>query len=182
MSPRRKIESNSDELFQPSNPEPRRWGVPLVASVAGLLVAGAIAGATVILVSSQDHERDQVRDAAVVTAVGSFMTQYTSPDPFHANDYADKVLAMGTGQFAKLYQERMTEVVIQVARSEPTTGVVQAVGIDSWNDDGSVNVVVAAKTSTKLPDGKVVEDGNRWVVTATKEGEQWKISNLLQVI
>jgi Mce-associated membrane protein len=156
--------------------------VPLVGSLAAVLIAGAIAAATVILVNTQTHERDRVRDAAVVAAVGSFMTQYTSPDPFNANGYADKVLAMGTGQFAKLYQERMNEVVIQVARSEPTIGTVQAVGIDSWNDDGSVNVVVAAKSSTKLPDGKVVEDGNRWVVTATKEGEQWKISNLLQVI
>ena len=56
--------------------------------------------------------------------VRSFITQYTSPDPFHANDYADKVLAFGTGQFAKLYQDKMNEVVIQVARAEPTTGSV----------------------------------------------------------
>lgn len=182
MSPRRKIEADSEELFRPIYPEPRRWGVPLVASLAALVVVGAIVATTFTLVNTKTHEHDRVRDAAVLTAVGSFMTQYTSPDPFHANEYANKVLALGTGQFAKLYQERMNEVVIQVARAEPTTGTVQALGIENWNDDGSVNVVVAAKTATKLPDGKVVEDGNRWVVTAMKEGEQWKISNLLQVI
>ena len=119
---------------------------------------------------------------AVLYFVRSFMTQYTSPDPFHANDYADKVLAQGTGQFAKLYQDKMNEIVVQVARAEPTAGSVQDIGIERWNEDGSADVVVAALTRTKLPDGKTIESGNRWVVTATKEGEQWKISNLLQVI
>ena len=58
----------------------------------------------------------------------------------------------------------------------------QAAGIEHWNPDGSADVVVAATTNSKMPDGKTVASGSRWVVTATKEGEQWKISNLLQVI
>ena len=92
------------------------------------------------------------------------------------------MLAQGTGQFAKLYQDKMNEIVIQVARAEPTKGAVQDLGIEHWNPDGSADVVVAATTNTKMPDGKTVASGSRWVVTATKEGEQWKISNLLQVI
>jgi len=36
--------------------------------------------------------------------------------------------------------------------------------------------------TTKMPNGTTVESGNRWVVTATREGEQWKVSSLLQVI
>lgn len=182
MSPRRKIDPTEDGLFRLPEPEPKRWGVKLVAWLSSAVVIAAIVGATLLLIDTKTHERERIRDAAVLSAVGSFMTQYISPDPFNANDYADKVLAQGTGQFAKLYRERINEVVIQVARAEPTTGTVQALGIEGWNDDGSANVVVAAKTSTKLPDGQVFEDGNRWVVTATKEGEQWKISNLLQVI
>ena len=114
--------------------------------------------------------------------MSGFITQYTSPDPFHANDYANKVLAQGTGQFAKLYQDKMNEIVIQVARAEPTKGSVQDLGIEHWNPDGSADVVVAATTNTKMPDGKTVASGSRWVVTTIKEGEQWKISNLLQVI
>jgi Mce-associated membrane protein len=43
-------------------------------------------------------------------------------------------------------------------------------------------VVVATQTTTILPDGKRSENGNRWVATATQEGNQWKISSLLQVI
>lgn len=182
MSPRRKIDPTEVGLFRLPDPEPRRWGVKLVACLASVVVIAAIVATALILVNTKTHERDRLRDAAVLTAVGSFMTLYTSPDPFNANDYADKVIAQGTGQFARLYKERINEVVVQVARAEPTTGTVQALGIESWNEDGTVNVVVAAKTSTKLPDGQVFEDGNRWVVTAMKEGEQWKISNLLQVI
>jgi len=36
--------------------------------------------------------------------------------------------------------------------------------------------------TTKMPDGKSIESASRWAITATKEGEQWKVSNLKQVI
>lgn len=182
MSPRRRIEPDSPELFRPTEPEPRRWVLPLVASLAAVAIVASVAVSALVLIKRESHIRAEKRDVAVLYFVRSFMTQYTSPDPFHANDYADKVLAQGTGQFAKLYQDKMNEIVVQVARAEPTAGSVQDIGIERWNEDGSADVVVAALTRTKLPDGKTIESGNRWVVTATKEGEQWKISNLLQVI
>jgi Mce-associated membrane protein len=135
-----------------------------------------------VLVKRETQRRDAVRDVAALSSVRSFVTRYTSPDPFHANDYANQVLAQGTGQFAKLYQDKMNEIVIQVAQAEPSKGSVQDLGIEHWNPDGSADVVVAATTTTKMPDGKTVASGSRWVVTTIKEGEQWKISNLLQVI
>jgi len=33
-----------------------------------------------------------------------------------------------------------------------------------------------------MPDGKKIETGSRWVVTAIREGEQWKVSDLIQVL
>ena len=52
-----------------------------------------------------------------------------------------------------------------------------------WNDNGSADVLVATKITTRSPDGKsTIESGNRWVATAIKEGQQWKISQLIQVI
>ena len=40
-----------------------------------------------------------------------------------------------------------------------------------------------AKVTSTTPDGKsTIESGDRWVATAIKEGQQWKISNLVQVI
>jgi len=56
-------------------------------------------------------------------------------------------------------------------------------GVQRWNDNGSADVLVATKTSTTGPDGKsTIESGNRWVVTTIEEGQQWKISQLIQVI
>ncbi len=182
MSPRRRIEPDSVELFRLPDPQPRRWVLPLVAGLAAIAVIAALTVSTLLLITRETQRRDAVRNVAVLSSVRGFVTQYTSIDPFHANDYADRVLAQGTGQFAKLYQEKMNEVVVQVAQAEPTKGTVQDLGIERWNSDGSADVVVAATTKTTMPDGKVIESGSRWVVTATKEGEQWKISNLLQVI
>ena len=182
MSPRRKVEEGSTELFRMPDPQPRLWVLPLVAGLATVAVLAAVAVSALVLVKRETHRRDAVRDVAVLSSVRSFITLYTSPDPFHANDYANEVLAQGTGQFAKLYRDKMNEVVIQVAQAEPTKGSVQDLGIEHWNSDGSADVVVAATTNTKMPDGKTIASGSRWVVTAIKEGEQWKISNLLQVI
>ncbi len=71
----------------------------------------------------------------------------------------------------------MNEILIQVARAEPTQGTVLEAGVQRWNDDGSADVLVATKISTKRRTERPVESGNRWVVTAMKEGQQWKISN-----
>lgn len=111
------------------------------------------------------------------------MTEFTSVDPFHANDYVDRVLAHATGDFAKQYQDRENEILLQVARAEPTKGTVLDAGVERWNDDGSANVLVATEMTSKSPDGKrIFEKTNRWVATAKQEGNQWKISSLLQVI
>ena len=43
--------------------------------------------------------------------------------------------------------------------------------------------MVATDVSSKSPDGKQkIQNTNRWVVTAQREGNQWKISSLQQVI
>ena len=89
---------------------------------------------------------------------------------------------MGTGNFAKLYSDKMNQVVIQVAQAEPGVGTVQEIGIERWNSDDSVNVIAVANMSTKMPDGKKVESPSRWEVTAVKEGDQWKVSDLIQVL
>jgi Mce-associated membrane protein len=184
VSPRRKIDPDEPDLFTEGAPRRRRrWGVPAIAGLAAVVIAAAIAASTLMLISHETDRRETLKDAAVLSYVREFMTAYTSPDPFHANDYADRILAQGTGNFAKVFKDKENQIVVQVARAEPTTGSVLEAGIDRWNDDGSANVVVATKISSKSPDGKsVIENGNRWVATAIKEGQQWKISDLSQVL
>jgi Mce-associated membrane protein len=181
VSPRRKV----DDAVAFGERPPRRspgWRVPLAMSAAAVVVIAAVAVCALVLVAHERHRRAAVKDVAAISYVRSFMTQYTSLDPFHANDYADRVLAQSTGQLAQMYTDRMNEIVVQVARAEPTQGRVLDAGVERWNDDGSADVVVATQTTTTLPDGKKGEAGNRWVATAIQEGDQWKISNLLQVI
>src|SRR4029079_8840279 len=104
-------------------------------------------------------------------------------DPFHANEYVERIEAQGTGDFAKMFKEKQNAILIQVAQAEPTKGSVVAAGVQRWRDDGSADVLVATKVTRKSPDGKsTIESGNRWVATAIKEGQQWKISQLIQVI
>ncbi|OBI82471.1 mammalian cell entry protein [Mycobacterium sp. E740] len=183
MSPRRRIDAAERDFFEVAEKPPRRWGLPIVAAVASLLMVAAITAGALMLVSHETDRRAMVNDAEALGYVSQFMTDYTTLDPFNANAYVDRVLAQGTGDFAKMFKEKQNEILIQVARAEPTSGSVLAAGVQRWNDNGSADVLVATKVSTKTADGKsAVESGNRWIATATKEGQQWKISQLIQVI
>jgi Mce-associated membrane protein len=183
VSPRRKIEADEPDFFEAKPDPPRRWGLPLIAALASVLIAAALTAGTLMLVSHRTDVRTRANDAQVLDYVQSFMTSYTTLDPFNANAYTDRILAQGTGEFASMFKEKQNEILIQVAQAEPTTGSVVAAGVQRWNDNGSADVLVATKITSKSPDGKsTIESGNRWVATAIKEGQQWKISQLIQVI
>jgi Mce-associated membrane protein len=200
MSPRRRIEPGGVDLLEEraTAEEPgvasgpklnwREWlrrgrGLPGLSIAAALLVAAAVAVTSLMLWSHESDHRADVRDADVLGYVGQFMTEYTTLDPFHANDYADGIVRHATGDFAKEFKDKQNAILIQVAQAEPTKGTVMEAGIEKWHDDGSVSVLVATKISTTAGNPKKpVESGDRWVVTAVKEGQQWKISRLTQVI
>ncbi|HYB82509.1 MAG TPA: mammalian cell entry protein [Mycobacterium sp.] len=184
MSPRRKFRPGEGTLLVAHPGSPRRpWGLPLASAVAGLLMAVAIMVCTLMLISHESSLRAMLKNREVLSYVTGFMTEFTSVDPYHANDYVARVLAQATGDFAKHYHEKANEILLQVARAEPATGTVLDAGVERWNDDGSANVIVATAVTTKSVDEKqVMENANRWAATATREGNQWKISSLQQVI
>jgi Mce-associated membrane protein len=183
VSPRSKVDPGERDYFAVSPRQPLKWGLPVTAIVSALVVAAAIAGSIFMLVGHESDRRTEVRDATALGCVRGFMTNYTTLDPFNANAYSDRVMAQGTGDFLKQFKEKLNQIVIQVARAEPTAGTVVEAGVQRWNDNGSADVLVATKISTKAPDGKTtIESGNRWVVTTIEEGQQCKISNLIQVI
>jgi Mce-associated membrane protein len=183
MSPRRKVDAGELDFFDVTPKPPRRWGLTVIATVATLLIAAAITASTLMLINHETDRRATVKDAAALGYVREFMSAYTTLDPFNANAYMDRILAQGTGEFGKMFKEKENEILIQVARAEPTQGTVLEAGVQRWNDDGSADILVATKISQRSPDGKsTIESGNRWVATAIKEGQQWKISQLIQVI
>lgn len=182
MSPRRKFEPGATQLFGVPPPR-RRWGLPLGAALCVAVGAVAITVCTLVLIENEKQWRATIKRAAALGYVQSFMTEFTSPDPLHANDYTDRILAQATGDFAQQYRDNQNQILIQVAKSEPASGSVLDAGVARCNDDGSIDVLVVTKFTSKSADGKVVlERGNRWVVTAKQEGERWKISNLIPML
>jgi Mce-associated membrane protein len=183
MSPRRKFRPGEDPLFVAHPVEARRPGLALASGVAAVLMAAAITVCALMLISHERHVRVASKEREVLNYATEFMAQFTSIDPYHANDYVTRVLAQATGDFAKQYRDKANEILLQVARAEPATGTVIGSGLERWNDDGSATVMVATEVTSKSPDEKqVVENTNRWTATVTQEGNQWKISNLVQVI
>lgn len=203
MSPRRRIQPGEEPLLTEQMPSSsrwsrlrrrlelppewwkpsRQWALPIAMTAAALLAVAAIAASALILYVHNAERRVAMKDAVVLSSVRSFMTEFTSLDPFHANAYVDRILANATGDFAKQYHDNMNTILVHVAQAEPTKGTALDAGVERWNDDGSANVLVATEVTLKSPDGKqVVEQTNRWVATAQQEGNQWKISSLLQVL
>lgn len=197
MSPRRRIDPGGNGAGVIERPRKRRrirdydWrvllrrarGLPAAAAAASLAVFAAIGVTGWMLSQHLSDQRNEVADADVLGSVGQFMTDLTTLDPFHANDYADRILRQATGDFAKQYKEKENATLVTVARAEPTKGTVLEAGVEKRHDDGSVSVLVATKTTTTSTDlKKPIVSGNRWVVTAVKEGQQWKISQLIPVL
>jgi Mce-associated membrane protein len=203
MSPRRRIQPGEEPLFIEQAPEstlwsrlpvrlalPRQWWkpsrdwvMPVAMVVAGLVALGGITTSSYVLINQRSHHQVAMKDVDVLGFVRAFMTGFTTLDPFHANAYVDRVLAQSTGDFAKQYRDKQNQILIQIAQAEPTKGTTLDAGVERWNDDGSANVLVATDVTFKTPDQKqVIDNTNRWVVTAQREGDQWKISSLQQVI
>jgi Mce-associated membrane protein len=176
--PRRRLRL-PEHWWRPS----RNWALPAAVTVATLVTAGAVTTSSIVLVNQRSHHQVAMRDVDVLDFVRAFMTGFTSLDPFHANAYVERIQANATGDFAKQYHDKQNEILIQVAQAEPTKGNTLAAGVERWNDDGSANVMVATDITFKSPDKKqTLDNTNRWVVTAQREGNQWKISSLQQVI
>jgi Mce-associated membrane protein len=195
VSPRRRIQPGERPLFAERVPRrwlrlptngwrpSRNWVLPTSVAAATLVAAGAITTSSIVLVNQRAQHQVAMKDVDVLDFVRSFMTGFTSLDPFHANAYVDRIKANATGDFAKQYHDKQNEILIQVAQAEPTKGTTLAAGVERWNDDGSANVMVATDITFKSPDKKqTLDNTNRWVVTAQREGNQWKISSLQQVI
>jgi Mce-associated membrane protein len=183
MSPRRRVSADEADYFTVAPDPPGNWWLAIVAVAATLVMAAAITVSALMLISHERDRHDSINNASALGYVREFMTVYTSLDPFNANAYTDRIRSQATGDFAKDFTERQNEILIRVAQAEPTTGSVVEAGVQRWRDDGSVDILVATKISTKTPDGKsTIESGDRWVATAKKEGQQWKISQLIPVI
>ena len=197
MSPRRRIQPGEEPLLIEQVPKStvlsrrwkprkssRNWAPPLAIAASALLATGTLVTSAYFAKEGYSEHKNAMKEVDVLDFVKSFMTGLTTVDPDHANANYDRILAHATGDFAKQYRDNQNEILVHIAQYPwPTKGNTLAAGVERWNDDGSANVMVATDFTVKSPDGKQKLDiTNRWVVTAQREGNQWKISSLQQVI
>ena len=57
VSPRRKVDPDSKELFRLPDAQPRRWVLPLVAALAAVAIIAALTASTLILVKRETQRR-----------------------------------------------------------------------------------------------------------------------------
>jgi Mce-associated membrane protein len=148
--------------------------------LSGILAAGGISVSAYVLHDRTRQHQDAMREVDMLDFVRSFMTGFTTVDPFNANDYVKRIMDQATGDFAKEYHDRQNQILIQTAQREPSKGTILTAGVERWSDDRSnATVLVATDTSSKTPDQKqLIDTIDRWVVIAQREGDQWKISQL----
>ena len=63
MSPRRKVDADVQNFFDVVPKPPRRWGLPIIAVLASLLIAAAITASSLLW-----NAHDAGRDVAIETA------------------------------------------------------------------------------------------------------------------
>lgn len=184
MNPRRHITPDQSISVEPIvRHSGQQWRRIVSLTLAVVFITAGLVVNCLIVSTHEQHHRRAIQTAAVLADVRSFMTMYTAHDPFHANDYVDHVLAWATGDFLQEYQKKVNEILLGIARNQPTTGTVIDLALERWTDDGAASVLVVTNVQYVTPDGKqhmVVP--YRCVVTAVLEGERWKISSLTQVI
>src|SRR5262249_3423285 len=73
VSPRRKLEADERDFFEVVPKPPRRWGLPIIAALATLLIAAAITGSTLFLIQHEKDRRASVKEAAALGYVREFM-------------------------------------------------------------------------------------------------------------
>ncbi|MCG5431966.1 mammalian cell entry protein [Mycobacterium sp. MYCO198283] len=202
MSPRRRIdpvEEPADVATEAATAEPgateaptrrsalgwlrrRRWSVIAASAVVALLVAGAIAANALMAVATTRVHRAQIDEAAALDFVKSFMVEFTSPNPFAANQYADSVIAKSTGPFEDQMTQMKNQVVLIAGLGTVTSGSVASAGLVHHDDDGSIRTLVVMNIARASPDGKSAEQiQKRWQVTTVKRGQEWKISDVTDV-
>jgi Mce-associated membrane protein len=196
VSPRRRIQPDETPLLYERSLTPSRWSrtllrlkpshdwvMPVAMVVAGAVAASGITLSSYILVDQRSHHAAAMKEVDVLGFVRSFMAGFTTLDPFHANAYVDRIMAHATGDFAKQFRDQQNEILIQTAQAEPTKGTTREAGVERWNDDGSATVLAATDVTFRTPDHKQsIDNIIRWVLTAQREGDQWKISSLQKVI
>lgn len=168
---------------QPAAAAPRsRWArlAPRLAiALVGLLIGGLVAATVVMLWQHSRVVAERARDAAMVDAARSSVTALLSIDHTRAEADVQRVLELSTGAFRDDFAKSADDFVSTAEKSKAVTkGSISAAALDSAGQDSGVVLVAASSEVTNVSGAREDPRPFRMSVTVTRDGGQFKMSDL----
>ena len=178
--------------------EPGRWRLTdfVLAELVVLTILSAVAvafGGARALPWTTAAERDADANSAVAAAAERSVSAFLDVDYRDIDNRSDRVIKLSTGGFRQEYSDRATDLRIATQRAQSvTTGTIRAVGVHGV-EGRQANAVVAAdtvvtstatrklKASRSCPHDGARCDRYRFLVTLTRVGDRWLMSDLAEV-
>lgn len=154
----------------------------LLAAVGGVALAGI--GGTIAFGIMWAHDRSQASDQAAARAVASsFLHDLTTFTPKTLNSDFAAMQAMATGQFANQARQYFSSNIRgQLANAQATTqGTVQHLYVQSYSGSAASYYGDVTQTFRNNLSPAVHSDELRVVVTLSKVGGQWKVSQVTTI-
>jgi len=164
---------------------PSRLGIGWVASICAVLVllaAGATAGGYLALRTNDESKAIARAEAAALQAAKDCVSATQAPDTAAMVAAQSKIIQCSTGEFgvqAPLYASVIAEAY-QAANVKVAVSDMRA-AVEKHNDDGSINVLVAVRTTVTNSQAADQEQGYRLRVQMAPDNGTYKVARLDQV-
>lgn len=157
-----------------------KWST-LAASLAILVILGALAGSGYMIKEHRDAVQQRQRAAEFVAAARQGVVTLTSLDFNHAKQGVQRILENSTGSFKDDFLKMADDFTKVVEQSKVVSqGSVQAaaVELDSMTKDSAVVLVASTSEVTNAAGAKQDPRSYRLIVTVARDGGQLKISKV----
>lgn len=152
-----------------------------MAVLLALLIAG-LAAAVVFLIQVRGFDAAGSRRQAAATAARKAVTDLTTADYQHPQQYVDRLRADATGRFLRLFTNSATGFTNVLVRGKvQTAGRVAEVGVRRISADSAELTVLAYVTVKNSQTPKGAQRVYRLSVSMIPAGSRWLVSNVVFV-
>lgn len=161
---------------------PSRWTrlAPRLGIAAGGLLIGVLTAATGVMLWQHTHVAAQhTRDRAIVDAARNSVTALLTIDHTRAKADVQRILDMSTGGFRDDFAKNADDFIATAEKSKAVTkGTINAAALDSAGPGSGVVLIAATSQVTNVNGAKEDARPFRMSVTVTRDGDQFKMSDL----
>lgn len=163
-----------------AEPGKRRGALPRIAVAAAGALAGAGAVLTVLMLWQHASVAAQrAHDEQIVEGARAAVTALLSIDHTRARDDVQRVLELSTGAFREDFAKSADDFVATAEKSKAVTkGTISAAALDSAAEDKGVVLVAASSQVSNSSGAREDPRPFRMSVTVTRDGGQFKMSDL----